>query len=122
MNRKICLDDCFGRFDDLFSPKIIAEVNGQHVKLARLEGDRVPWHVHDVEDELFYVLDGDLEVLTRQGSVRLGAGEMVVVPRGVEHRVVPVGHVRLLLVESAGIRHTGDVESDITVKEYEWLT
>ena len=121
MNRKIRLDDGFEKIDELFTPKIVAEVNGQHVKLARLEGDRVPWHTHDVEDELFYVLDGALDILTRQETIRLDAGEMVVVPRGVEHRVVPVGHVKLLLLESVGIRHTGDTHCDITVEEYEWL-
>jgi mannose-6-phosphate isomerase-like protein (cupin superfamily) len=111
----------FERFDDLFSPKIVTGLNGQHVKVARLEGDKVPWHVHDAEDELFWVLDGELEVLTRGGTVRLRPGEFTVVPRGVEHKVVPRGHVKLVLFEPDGIAHTGKVESEITLERYEHL-
>jgi len=111
----------FARFDDLFSPKIVAELNGQHVKLVRVEGDKVPWHTHDAEDELFWVLEGELEVMTRETSVTLQPGELTVVPRNVEHRVVPRGHVRLVLFEPDGIAHTGQVKAEITLNEYERL-
>jgi mannose-6-phosphate isomerase-like protein (cupin superfamily) len=121
MLRTVDIADAFARFDDLFSPKIVAELNGQHVKLVRVEGDKVPWHAHDAEDELFWVLEGELEVLTREESVTLKPGQFTVVPRGVEHRVVPRGHVRLALFEPDGIAHTGDVKAEITLERYEHL-
>lgn len=115
------LESCFERIRETFSPHIVSELNGQHVKLARLEGDKVPWHTHDNEDELFLVLDGEMEVWSRDGAVTLQAGELTVVPRGVEHRVVPHGHVKLLLFEPDGIAHTGSVRSEITRDRYERL-
>lgn len=111
----------FNKFSDTFSPKIVAELNGQHVRLVRAEGDKVPWHTHDDEDELFLVLDGSLEVHERGGSVRLNAGELCVVARGIEHKVVPIGHVKLLLFEPAGIAHTGKVRSEITKDHFDRL-
>jgi len=115
------ITDGFARFDDLFSPKIVGELNGQHVKLVRVEGDKVPWHTHDVEDELFWVLEGELEVLTHDTSVTLRPGEFTIVPRRVEHRVVPRGHVKLVLFEPDGIAHTGKVKAEITLDSYERL-
>jgi mannose-6-phosphate isomerase-like protein (cupin superfamily) len=121
MIKAVNLEKCFGLFHDTFSPKIVAELNGQHVKLVRAEGDKVPWHAHEAEDEMFLVLDGALEVLERSGSVRLQAGEFCVVPKGIEHRVVPVGKVKLLLFEPAGIAHTGRVRSEITKDHFDRL-
>ncbi len=121
MSKVINVEKCFGMFDDKFSPKIVGELNGQLVMLVRCEGDKVPWHTHDGEDELFYVLDGVLEVKERERSVTLRAGEMYIVERGTEHRVVPRGHVRLLLFEPAGIKHTGKIESEITKKHFDRL-
>ena len=115
------LDRSFDRFHDTFSPKIVGELNGQHVKLVRLEGDKVPWHTHDGEDELFLVLDGTLEILTRDWAVTLGAGEFTIVPRGTEHRVLPRGHVKLLLFEPSGIAHTGNVRAEITKDVFDRL-
>jgi mannose-6-phosphate isomerase-like protein (cupin superfamily) len=115
------IERCFNRFRDTFSPKIVAELNGQQVKLVRAEGDKVPWHIHDAEDELFLVIEGALEVHQRDGSARLNPGEFCVVARGVEHKVVPVGHAKLLLFEPAGIAHTGKVRSEITKDRYDRL-
>lgn len=114
MIKVVNIEKCFSRFSDTFSPKIVAELNGQHVKLVRAEGDKVPWHIHDAEDELFMVLDGSLEVHERDGLARLDPGEFCVVARGIEHKVVPIGKVKLLLFEPAGIAHTGKVRSEIT--------
>ena len=119
--KAVSIDECFDKFSDLFSPKIIGELNGQHVKLAKLEGDKVPWHTHDNEDELFWVVDGTLDVHERDSSVTLHAGEFCVVQAGVEHRVVPHGHVKLILFEPAGIAHTGSVRGEITKDEYDRL-
>lgn len=115
------IDKCFDRFSDLFSPKIVGELNGQHVKLAKLEGDKVPWHTHDNEDELFWVVEGTLDVHEKDSSVTLQAGEFCVVQAGREHRVVPHGHVKLILFEPAGIAHTGTVRGEITKDEYDRL-
>jgi mannose-6-phosphate isomerase-like protein (cupin superfamily) len=117
----INIDESFEKFSELFTPKIVGELNGQHVKLARLEGDKVPWHIHDTEDELFWVVEGVLEVHERETSVTLHPGEFCVVQAGREHRVVPHGHVKLVLFEPAGIAHTGTVRGEITKDGYEWL-
>jgi len=111
----------FEAFSDTFSPKIIAELNGQLVMLVKCEGDRVPWHTHADEDELFFVLGGELEVHEREGHVIVRAGEMCIVKRGIEHRIVPRGHVRLMLFEPAGIEHTGKVRSEITREHFDHL-
>jgi mannose-6-phosphate isomerase-like protein (cupin superfamily) len=119
--RVVNLAECFDRFTETFTPKIVGELNGQHVKVAHLEGDKVPWHTHDGQDELFWVIDGVLDVLARDESVTVHAGELCIVPRGLEHRVVPRAHVRLVLFEPAGIAHTGDVRAEITKDRFDWL-
>jgi len=121
MPKVVNIERCFERFSDTFSPKIVGELNGQHVKVVRLEGDKVPWHTHDDEDEMFYVLEGTLDVAERDETVTLHDGEFCIVPRGREHRVVPRGHVRLLLFEPAGIAHTGKVRAEITKDRYDRL-
>ncbi|TAM52967.1 MAG: cupin domain-containing protein [Acidobacteria bacterium] len=121
MLRAVNIEKYFAMFDDTFSPKIVGELNGQHVKLVRLEGDKVPWHSHRAEDELFWVLDGTLEVHERGAVTTLHAGEFCIVGCGVEHRVVPVGKVKLVLLEPAGIAHTGDVKTEITKESFDRL-
>jgi mannose-6-phosphate isomerase-like protein (cupin superfamily) len=121
MDRAINIERCFGMFTDTFSPKVVGELNGQHVKLVRLEGDKVPWHAHEREDELFWVLDGALEVHERDGVTTLHPGEFCIVRRGREHKVVPRGHVRIVLFEPAGIAHTGNVTAEITKETFDRL-
>jgi len=121
MVKVVSIDECFDKFSDTFSPKIVGELNGQHVKVVRLEGDKVPWHSHDKEDEMFFVVKGSLAVLDKDELVTLNAGEFCIVPAGKEHRVVPHGHVKLILFEPAGISHTGTVKADITKDEYDRL-
>ena len=104
------------RIPDLWSPRIVGELNGQHVKLARLQGEFV-WHHHQNEDELFLVLDGTLRLEFRDGEVTLGPGEMYVVPRGVDHRPVAEEEVHLLLFEPATTLNTGNVQNERTVKD-----
>ena len=84
---KINLADKLALFDDQWNPRIIGELNGQYVKVVKVEGEFV-WHHHEAEDELFLVLDGSLDIEFRDGSVTLGPGEMVIVPAGTEHRPV----------------------------------
>jgi mannose-6-phosphate isomerase-like protein (cupin superfamily) len=114
---KINLADKFARFTDQWSPKIIADLNDSHVKLAKVQGEFV-WHHHAEEDELFLVVQGELTIELRDGQVTLGPSELVVIPKGVEHRPVAREEVQLLLVEPKAIRHTGDVISERTVHEY----
>ena len=117
MVTKINLAEKLGRFDDLWSPKIVADLNDSHVKLAKVQGEFV-WHQHAEEDELFVVLRGELTIELRDGAVKLGPGELAVIPKGVEHRPVAREEVHLMLIEPKAIRHTGDVVSDLTVHEF----
>ncbi len=119
--RKVSIEAAFSRFADTFSPKIVADLNGQQVKLVRAEGDKVPWHTHEKEDEMFIVLEGVLNVLWSEGQTELGPLEFIVIPRGVSHRVVPRGHVKLLLFEPATTEHTGSVRSEITKDKFDRL-
>ncbi|HEX6668515.1 MAG TPA: cupin domain-containing protein [Gemmatimonadales bacterium] len=117
MVTSIDLAEKLTRFDDLWNPRIVADLNDSHVKLAKVLGEFV-WHQHAEEDELFLVLRGTLTIELRDGAVTLGPGQMAVIPKGVEHRPVATEEVHLMLIEPKGIRHTGDVESELTVHEY----
>lgn len=108
----------FNQFTDQWSPKVIADLNGQQVKLARLEGEFV-WHDHKDEDELFYVVKGRLILEFRDKTVTLNEGDMIVVPKGVEHKPIAKEECWVMLFEPAAIKHTGDVEHELTVKEYQ---
>lgn len=112
---RIDLAEKLSRIDERWSPRIVAELNGQHVKLVKLEGEFV-WHSHAEEDELFLVLSGQLRIELRDGAEVLGPGQMVVVPRGIEHRPVAEGEVHVLLFEPAGTLNTGNVRNERTVE------
>ena len=113
---KVNLTTAFSSFDDRWNPKIVAELNGQHVKIAKLLGEFV-WHHHESEDELFLVHRGRLRIEFRDRTVELRAGDLIVVPRGVEHRPVADEEVELVLFEPAGTLNTGDVLDERTVRE-----
>jgi mannose-6-phosphate isomerase-like protein (cupin superfamily) len=121
MGKVVNISQCFDKFSDTFSPKIIGELNGQYVLAVKCEGDKVPWHTHDNEDEMFYVIEGSLDIFAKEKKVTVNAGEFYIVPRGVEHRVVPHDFVKLLLFEPAEIAHTGSVKSDITKNKFDKL-
>ena len=116
----INLEEKFGLFSDHWSPKIIGELNGQHVKLAKVKGEFV-WHDHAHEDELFFIVKGELELQFRDTTRIVKAGEMLIVPRGVEHKPIAREEVWLMLFEPAQIKHTGEVDHELTVKEYDKL-
>jgi mannose-6-phosphate isomerase-like protein (cupin superfamily) len=105
-------------FSDHWNPRIVGELNSQQVKLAKLQGEFV-WHDHADEDELFLVLKGRLRMEFRDRTVELGEGEMLIVPRGVEHRPAADEEVHVLLFEPASTKHTGDVEHELTRHELE---
>lgn len=112
--QKITLKDKFAAFDETWTPKLIAELNGQHVKVGKLEGEYV-WHHHADEDELFLVISGKLEMHLREGVIELSPGELIVIPRGVEHKPVARDLTEVLLFEPATTRSTGNVTDQRTV-------
>jgi mannose-6-phosphate isomerase-like protein (cupin superfamily) len=118
--KKINLADKLAQFDDYWSPKIVGELNGQHVKLAKIKGEFV-WHHHEQEDELFLVLDGRMRLEFRDRQVVLEKGECCIVPRGVEHRPVGEEEAHLLMFEPASTLNTGNVRSERTLDTLERL-
>jgi len=106
---RISLREKLGLFTEAWSPKLIGELNGQHVKLARLDGEFV-WHAHEHEDELFLVVEGEIEIHFRDRVVTLGVGELCIVPRGVEHKPVARQPASVLLFEPAGTVNTGEAD------------
>lgn len=114
----INLKEKFGQFDDLWTPKILAEVNDCHVKIAKIEGSFV-WHQHENEDELFFVVKGRLRLTFRDREVVLEPGELHVVPRGVEHLPVAEEETWIMMIEPKGTLNTGNVQSERTVAKPE---
>lgn len=117
---KINLAEMFARFAEHWSPKIVGELNGQHIKLVKFQGEFV-WHQHDREDELFLVVRGSFRMEFRDRTVELREGEFLIVPRGVEHRPVAEKEVEVLLFEPAGTVNTGNAGGERTVAEPERL-
>ena len=116
----VSLAEKLALIQDHWHPRIVAELNGQHVKLVKFQGEFV-WHQHAAEDEMFLVLSGAFRMDFRDRSVEVRAGEFLVVPRGVEHRPVAQVEVSVMLFEPAAIRHTGDVVSELTRGDAEWI-
>ena len=112
--------DKLARFKDHWSPKIIAQMNDYHFKLVKVQGEFV-WHAHDDTDEVFIVLDGALTIQFRDGEVDLRAGEMFVIPKGVEHKPAAREECRMMLVEPAGTLNTGGMTSELTAKDGVWV-
>ena len=105
-------------FSDHWNPRIIAELNGQQVKVAKLKGDFV-WHAHEEEDEMFLVVKGNLKIEFRDKDLELSAGDYVSIPRGIEHRPVAKEEVEILLFEPASTVNTGETESDLRRNDLE---
>jgi len=117
---KVNLVEKFGLFEEYWSPKIVGELNGQHVKLAKLKGEFI-WHHHETEDELFLVVKGQLVLELREQDVVLEEGEFFIVPRGVEHKPVAEEEVHVLLFEPKSTLNTGNVRSERTVEDLKTL-
>ncbi len=113
--KKINLEKKLASFEEVWVPKVVAELNGQYVKVVKSHGEYV-WHQHESEDEAFLVLKGELDIHLRDGVVKLRSGEMCVVPRGVEHKPVAESPALVLLFEPATTRNTGDVDHDYTIE------
>jgi len=110
----------FGLFQEQWQPKVIAEMNDYQFKVVKLQGDFI-WHDHKDTDETFIVIEGDLRIDFRDGTVHVRAGEMFVVPKGVEHKPYAANEVKLLLIEPRGVLNTGNVGGDRTVEQDVWI-
>ena len=101
--------------NDYFSPKVIGEVNDAYVKVAKIKGEKIPWHNHENEDELFYIIEGILLLeIENQDSITMNKGDIYVVKKGVNHRVSSKEECHILLIENKTTQHTGKVVSEIT--------
>ena len=115
---KVNIAEKFSLFSEHWSPKIVGEVQGMHVKLAKLKGEFV-WHQHENEDEMFLIVKGRLLLKFRDKDVWLDEGEFIIVPRGVEHLPVAEEECHILFVEPAGTLNTGNVQNERTREELE---
>ena len=116
----IDLADKFSLFDQYWSPRIIGEVSGSYVKLAKLNGEFV-WHSHEQEDELFLVVKGRMTIRFRDGDVHLEEGQMVIVEKGIEHQPVAESEAHVLIVEPKTTVNTGDAVDERTVVDLPWI-
>ncbi|MDG1330767.1 MAG: cupin domain-containing protein [Crocinitomicaceae bacterium] len=112
--KKVNLSSKLETFSEHWTPKIVGELNGQHVKIAKLQGEFV-MHKHDEEDELFYVIEGTLFIELEDETLELNQGEFVIIPKGVEHKPYAPEEVHVMLFEPASTLNTGDAESDLKV-------
>jgi len=110
----------FALFQEQWKPKVIAEMNNYQFKLVKLQGDFI-WHDHAETDETFIVIEGELRIDFRDGAAHVGAGEMVVVPKGVEHKPYAEKEVKLLLIEPRGVLNTGGAQSERTAENDVWI-
>ena len=118
--KTINLQEKFGLFSAHWTPKVVAEMNDYQLKLAKIQGDFV-WHKHEETDEVFFVVEGEMAIDFRDGTVTLKAGELVVVPKGVEHKPRAIHECRILLVEPRGVTNTGDAGGGLTACKDVWV-
>lgn len=112
MTNKISLDEKFSLFSERWRPKVIAGLNGQEVKIVKVQGE-FPWHLHEQEDEFFLVWKGRFRVEFRGRAVEMGPGECIVVPRGVEHRTAADEEAQIMCFEPAGVLNTGNITDEV---------
>jgi mannose-6-phosphate isomerase-like protein (cupin superfamily) len=118
--KTINISEKLGLFNDHWHPRIVAELNGQYVKLAKFQGE-FPWHMHENEDEMFMVIKGEFNLEYRERTETLKAGEFIVVPKGVEHRPVATNEVEVMLFEPKTTLNTGDKQNEMTLNNLEWI-
>tara|TARA_B110000263_G_C15229237_1_gene473776 strand:- start:296 stop:655 length:360 start_codon:yes stop_codon:yes gene_type:complete len=115
---KINLKKKFNLFNDYWNPKIIGELNDQSIKIAKVKGEFI-WHNHKNEDELFLIIKGTLKIKFPNRTVELNEGEILIVPKGVQHKPIAKNEVWLLLFEPNSTKHTGNINSNITIDKFE---
>ncbi len=116
----VTFSDKFARFSDHWSPRIVGQLNDLHVKIAKIEGEFV-WHSHPETDELFIINKGSMVMHLRDRQVPLKAGDMFIVPKGVEHKPVADEECEIVMIEPAGTVNTGDAGGDRTVEDPPWI-
>ena len=117
------IKDYLGEVEGYFSPKVIGEVNDVYVKVAKIKGDECPWHNHQNEDELFYILEGNLLFeVENEESFKMKKGDLFIVKKGINHRVSADEECSILLIENKTTAHTGEVEAEITKSIDQQLT
>jgi mannose-6-phosphate isomerase-like protein (cupin superfamily) len=119
LTNKINLQKILESIDEYWSPRIAGELNDSYVKLAKLKGEFV-WHHHEIEDELFLVVHGKLVIKLRDQEIELEPGEMVIIPKGVEHKPIAMEEVHILLLELKSTINTGNVQNEHTVED-QWI-
>jgi mannose-6-phosphate isomerase-like protein (cupin superfamily) len=117
---KVIIVEKLKLFSEYWSPKIVGELNGQHIKLVKLQGEFV-WHKHDDEDEMFLVIEGVLKMELRDKTIEIHKNEFLIVPRGTEHRPVADEEVAVMLFEPASTLNTGNTENELTKHHLETL-
>ena len=118
--KKINLEQKFSLFNEHWTPKIIAELNDYQIKIVKVEGDFV-WHDHSDTDEFFVVIEGTLFIEFESETMELNAGELYVVPKGVQHRPFAHGECKVMLIEPRGVVNTGEASSDLTASNDVWI-
>jgi mannose-6-phosphate isomerase-like protein (cupin superfamily) len=118
--KAINLRQKLGLFTEQWTPKVVAEMNDYQFKIVKLQGDFI-WHDHKDTDETFIVIEGDLRIDFRDGAVHIAAGEMFVVPKGIEHKPYAEHEVKLLIIEPRGVVNTGDKGGDRTAENNVWI-
>lgn len=118
--KAINLNEKFSKFSEHWEPKIIAQMNDYQFKVVKFQGEFV-WHSHDQTDETFIVIEGEMSILFRDGSVTLKEGEMFVVPKSVEHKPVAEKECKAMLIEPAGVINTGDAGGEMTADNTAWI-
>ncbi len=118
--KKVNVTEKFKLFNEYWSPRIVGELNGQYVKLAKFKGEFM-WHSHANEDELFWVVKGTLRIELRDGTITLNEGEFYIVPKGVEHKPVADEEAHIMLLEPKCTEQTGGIESDLLVDNQPWI-
>lgn len=116
----INLNEKLSLFDDHWTPKIIAQMNDYHLKLVKVQGDFV-WHSHANTDEVFIVLEGELRIDFHDGPKTIKKGEMIVVPKGVEHKPYAAEEAQIMLIEPSGLVNTGDAGGELTAPNNDWI-
>ena len=118
--KKINFKSKFEKFNDLWSPKVIAEMNDYQFKLVKIKDDFV-WHEHNDTDEVFIVISGVIWIEFKDETIQINTGEMIIVPKGTKHRPYATEEAQIMLVEPKGVVNTGDIESDLTALDDQWI-
>lgn len=120
MNKKINLEEKLTKFSEHWTPKVIAEMNDYQFKLVKLQGE-FTWHKHDHTDEVFLVIEGEMVIEFRDREIHLSAGEMFVVPKGVEHKPRALDECKAMIIEPRGVVNTGEAESELRAENNVWI-